>query len=451
MSTPNGTPGTSGSPEDRAAQEPAAVVLPPTPPEYERDQTPQPQNAADEVQSPARSGSGPAESAAPGSTSSGSAPSGATPEVAPPAAPAPSTSTTTASAPAPPATGPVASGHALHASVQQQGPGSQTGSEQATGPQAGSQHAAGPQAGSPQRPGAASPKRSNANPNKLSTFLKVSIILLSAVSVASISLLFIGDFDGKFERVFSTFALFAIFVLFTAFDTRRERKSEWYAPVALIANAYILGLLLIVIWMTPYHPFSLGWEIFWKSLLVVVVTRAVILCCEILLRLADYLPAIVTRFAFMTSVFAVLAGILFTAPVGIEAFDIHVPDLYWKIATATLILTALGLAITLLLRWYYSADVRAARKARAAVEHARNQQAAHHAQHTGPNGYPLAPQQQPHAASAQQQVPQHVPQQQAPQQGQQPLLQWPTFPDGRPLPVGPDGQPDFSALQPPRQ
>ena len=26
------------------------------------------------------------------------------------------------------------------------------------------------------------------------------------------------------------------------------------------------------------------------------------------------------------------------------------------------------------------------------------------------------------------------------------LLPWPTFADGRPLPVGPDGQPDFSAL-----
>src|SRR5690606_22157126 len=76
---------------------------------------------------------------------------------------------------------------------------------------------------------------------KLSTFLKVSIILLAGLTVASISLLFIGDFEGKFERVFSTFVLFAVFVLLTALDTRREQKSEWYAPVALIANSYILA------------------------------------------------------------------------------------------------------------------------------------------------------------------------------------------------------------------
>ena len=31
-------------------------------------------------------------------------------------------------------------------------------------------------------------------------------------------------------------------------------------------------------------------------------------------------------------------------------------------------------------------------------------------------------------------------------EGEQPLLPWPTYPDGRPLPVGANGQPDFSVL-----
>ena len=31
-------------------------------------------------------------------------------------------------------------------------------------------------------------------------------------------------------------------------------------------------------------------------------------------------------------------------------------------------------------------------------------------------------------------------------QGGQPLLPWPTYPDGRPLPAGANGQPDFSVL-----
>ncbi|MBP1327021.1 hypothetical protein JOF28_002253 [Leucobacter exalbidus] len=269
--------------------------------------------------------------------------------------------------------------------------------------------------------GAAAPQK---NGPRLSTFLKVSIILLAGLTIASISLLFIGDFEGKFERVFSTFVLFAVFVLFTAIDTRRGQKSEWYAPVALIANAYILALLLIVIWMTPYTSYGLMFEIFWKSLLVIAVTRLVIVCCQLLLKTGNQLPAVVTRFAFITSVLAVLAGILFTAPVGIEAFDLTVPDVYWKISTALLILTALGLSITLLLRWSYGAGEREAAREADRLAAAAGYGAGSPYRAQAAPGYPV----QPQAA---------VPQGAA-------LLPWPTFADGRPLPAGPDGQPDFS-------
>ena len=296
-------------------------------------------------------------------------------------------------------------------------------------------------------PKAPKPPRAAKEKGGLSTFLKVSIILLAGLTIASISLLFVGEFEGKFERVFSTFVLFAVFVLFTALDTRREQKSEWYAPVALIANAYILGLLLIVIWMSKYDPFGLLWEIFWKSLLVIVVTRAVILCCQLLLQAGQKLPPVVTTFAFITSILAVLSGILFTAPVGIEAFDLRVPDLYWKIATAILILTALGLSITLLLRWSYGAEGRErARQARAAQQAAQQQAFAANAQ----QGYALQqgyPAQQAQPQQVQQQPAPQQPVQQQPAQDEGELLPWPTFPDGRPLPMGPDGQPDFSALQ----
>lgn len=299
-------------------------------------------------------------------------------------------------------------------------------------PPAAQQPPAAPQQGRPPKPPKASKQPKASKPQgdgpKLSTFLKVSIILLAALTVASISLLFIGDFQGKFERVFSTFALFAIFVTFTALDTRREQKSEWYAPVALIANAYILGLLLLVIWMTPYDSISLIFEIFWKSVFVIVVTRAVILCCQLLIGMSEKHSESVARFAFITSMLAVLSGILFTAPVGIAAFDLQIPDLYWKIATAILILTALGLSITLLLRWALGADAReAARQARIAQAQAAQ-----------------AAQVQAQAAQPQQGAQLAQPQLAQPAPGAPGLLPWPTFADGRPIPAGPDGQPDFS-------
>ena len=326
------------------------------------------------------------------------------------------------------------------------------------------------------------------SPKKLSSFLKVSIILLAALTVASIALVFLGDFDGKFERVFSTFCLFAVFVTFTALDTSRDKRSEWYAPVALIANAYILGLLLLVIWMTPYDPFLLGWEIFWKSVLVILVVRAVILGAELLLRIGEGLPGSVTSFAFVTSILAVLSGILFTAPVGIDAFQVTIPELYWKIATSTLILTALGLAITTLLRWSYGADrraqKRAERRASSGMVGASPYQLGGGAYAGSPyagqaHSTPAYPAQAEPAAAWTQQAPVGAAQpdgvaagtqgQPAPAAGQQAqvtddttqlpaqeeeLLPWPTFEDGTPLPMGPDGQPDFSVLegrQPPQQ
>jgi hypothetical protein len=277
---------------------------------------------------------------------------------------------------------------------------------------------------------------------RLSTFLKVSIILLAALSVASISLLFIGDFAGKFERIFSTFVAFAIFVGLTAADTRRGQRNEWYAPVALIANSYILALLLIVIWMTP-AGWGLAGEIFWKSLLVLLVTRAVVACSQLLLNMADDRPKPLGTFALITSLLATVTGILFTAPVAIEVFRVRVPELYWKFAVAALLLTALGLAITLLLRWAYTSDEREAAKRKHRAERAVAPQP-YQAQAfpVGPVGVgePVAPA-SPTVIVAEAPAPT-----QQPVHAEQQLLPWPTYPDGRPLPIGPDGQPDFSVL-----
>lgn len=333
----------------------------------------------------------------------------------------------------------------------------------------------------PQPPAAAQPfPQPLAKPQGgLSTFLKVSIILLAALSIAAIALVFVGDFEGKVERITGTFIIFAIFVGLTAADTSRGNRNSWYAPVALIANSYILALLLIITWMSEGDYF-LAWNLFWKSILVIGVTRAVVGCCQLLLGMGEGKPEPLSRFAFVTSVLAVLSGILFTAPLAIEVFDVTVPELYWKIAVATLLLTALGLAISLLLRWSYgSQDREAARRTRAEQALAARQAGAYTgAAPIGPGapapagqqagGYvaaaPVAPAAPAQPAPQSQQTfpqdpaaqPQQVPpspqpgSQAAPLQpgqqtvGGQPLLPWPTFADGRPLPMLPDGQPDFS-------
>lgn len=266
--------------------------------------------------------------------------------------------------------------------------------------------------------------------NGLSVFLKVSIILLAALSVAAIALVFVGDFEGKVERITATFLIFAVFVGLTAADTSRGQRNGWYAPVALIANSYILALLLIVTWMSEGGYF-LGAGIFWKAILVIAVTRAVVGCCQLLLGMGEGKPEPLGRFAFITSVLAVVSGILFTAPLAIEVFRVDIPELYWKISVAALMLTGLGLAITLLVRWSYGSDEREAKRREhfAAVQARQSYVAQQQVQAQQPVP-PAMPQSVPAASPG------------AP--AGQPLLPWPTFADGRPLPMLPDGQPDFS-------
>ena len=292
--------------------------------------------------------------------------------------------------------------------------------------------------------------KSSAPGKRVPTFLKISIVLLAALSIAAISLLFIGDFEGKFERVFSTFVAFAIFVALTAFDTRRGMRNEWYPPVALLANSYILALLLIVVWMTP-SGWSLVFDIFWKSLIVIVATRAVVGCAQLLLFLAEGRPKPLGVFAMITSLLATVTGILFTAPIAIDVFDVTIPDLYWRFAVAALLLTGLSLSISLLLRWSYgSGDREEARRVREAARLASMQNIS---SPTEPyRAAPVMPAPVPPAQTfSAAPIPAPLPPaaqaaQAAPAAPEQPLLPWPTHADGTPLPVGPDGQPDFSAL-----
>ena len=292
--------------------------------------------------------------------------------------------------------------------------------------------------------------------SKLSAFMKMSITVLSIVTVLAIALLFIGDFQGRSERVFSTLTLFAVFVVLTMIDTKREKGNDWYAPFALMANTYLLGLLLIVIWVTPYTSFSLSFTIFWQSVYVIVLTRLLVLCVEFLFRRARHAESALAQTAQITAVLSSLSLVLFTAPLAFDAFRVWVPELYWKFAVATLILAGLGIAVTLLLTWYFKSQERAA-----AAEQTL-QQAPHYPMSQPPyapsqhlqvpaayQGQPAAqqlpPAQQPQPA---QQQPQPQPQQPAPATNTegQPLLPWPTFADGTPFPMKADGQPDFSVL-----
>ncbi len=251
---------------------------------------------------------------------------------------------------------------------------------------------------------------------RLPRFLLASIGLLVAVTIGAIAMIFVGDLEGKGLRIAWTFVIFGVFVTYTAFDGSRDYRNDWYGPAALIANVYFLGVSLTVIWVTRYMPFGLGWTIFWKVLGVGIVMRLLLLACQWLLGGELRRPQLVTAAAGATAVLMILTGALFTVPAAVSAFEIVIPELYWKIAVSVLILSALGLSIFVLLRWHFRKEIREMNpgyflgKARRLMKRNSAPAVVH------------APRPEP----------------------EKELLPWPRFEDGTPLPALPNGQPDFS-------
>jgi hypothetical protein len=354
------------------------------------------------------------------------------------------------------------SGAAADQPTQQPTPGSQAGTQQVQGgPPAA--HASAQPAADTKKAKRASKRASSGK--GLPTFLIISIALLVAFTIGAIALLFLGNAEGKFLRVSWTFVIFAVFVALTAFDMNFDAKQEWYSPAALVVNVYILAVSVLVIWVPEYREVFLAWDIFTKIVGVVVLMRLLLLGCQLILGAKVERPTIVETVAIITTVLGILSGVLFSAPAAITAFAVNIPDLYWKIAVSTLILTALALSVFVLLHWQYRHDIRAMNpntrlfslRNRPYTNGPRTQQMPQVAP-----GQPMPQQAQRPMTQPVPQTPQHPAAQQQTQQrpeqpqprraaaepdanGQQPkLLPWPTFEDGTPIPAGPDGQPDFS-------
>lgn len=275
---------------------------------------------------------------------------------------------------------------------------------------------------------ARSPERPATTESKLPKFLSFSIIALVVLTGLTIVALFVDSIENKGSRIFLTFLVFAAFIGLTALDTLRTTDRQWYPPAALLSNGIFLGASLLSVWLTN------GGYLFIASAVVQVAIYALILrgglYIGFLAMNAVDRPSGRTiegpernssvAASWLVNIAAVLYVVYLSATliIGSRASSVDLTDfwdVYLKISTAVLILAGLALSISLLLRWFFGADERKLRKdeARASI--------------------PVHPLVQPP-------VPRPLHQQEA-----QPLLPWPTFSDGTPLPATAQGQPDFEA------
>ncbi|GAA1423316.1 hypothetical protein [Agrococcus citreus] len=263
--------------------------------------------------------------------------------------------------------------------------------------------------------------------------LFVGICLLAIVTIITVVLIFVGDFESQASRVVWTVVVFLAFTALLALDLVLARRSATPLIIGVAANVYLLAVLMISIWMNgtgavdrePWEDDFLFAELLGIVLLTILVVRAAAAGAWGLILLGNRGRASMARvIGLIAAILLGLVGVLLTLHFAIDAFGIDVGEWYWRATVAAIVVTALAASITVLLYW-----------------NRRNidwQEAEARGEHAQP--WPAQPATQ--WPGQQQQPAQPLPAQPSQQQSSG-LLPWPTYADGTPLPMGPDGQPVF--------
>lgn len=274
--------------------------------------------------------------------------------------------------------------------------------------------------------------------------LFVGICLLAVVTIITVVLIFVGDFESQASRVVWTVVVFLAFTALLALDLVLARRSATPLVIGVAANVYLLAVLMIAIWMRgggddrePWEDDFLFAELLGIVLLTILVVRAAAAGAWGLIELGARGRAAMARvIGLVAAALLGLVGVLLTLHFAIDAFGVDVGEWYWRATVAAIVVTALAASITVLLYWNRrNIDWQ---EAEARGDHARAVAPAQQVQQQP------WPQQTSWPGQAQQAPPPAPPAAQAAQTPGQPgLLPWPTYADGTPLPVGPDGQPVF--------
>lgn len=266
--------------------------------------------------------------------------------------------------------------------------------------------------------------------------LFVGICLLAIVTLITVVLIFVGDFESQAARVVWTVVVFLAFTGLLALDLVLARRSATPLIIGVAANVYLLAVLMISIWMNgaatdrePWEDDFLFAELFGIVLLTILVVRAAAAGAWGLIQLGDRGRASMARvIGLVAATLLGLVAVLLTLHFALDAFGLEVGEWYWRATVAAIVVTALAASITVLLYW-----------------NRRNidwQEAEARGEHVRPAAAPQWPAPQATQWPGQQQAAPLTPPQAAPQPPIG-LLPWPTYTDGTPLPMGHDGQPVF--------
>ncbi|QEW04083.1 hypothetical protein [Microbacterium lushaniae] len=261
----------------------------------------------------------------------------------------------------------------------------------------------------PQHPPQAVPPSRDRSRGLLRMAIWVAIGALIAAAIVCVVWVLIGPESDIIGRAFLTILLLAAFAAVAILDVHlSERRPAWFALTSMITWVVALLVGAFLIWMpTEEYGFE-GFTRFVSFLAVILVLQLALLHVRLYIKsLARHVTPFTQTLAGITVALVAALAVMLVLPLTFHEF-IDFRDLYWRIVVAITILAAVGTALIPLMNALFA---------------------------------PKAPRPEPAAYGA---LPGQGGAAYAPEQPA--LLPWPTFADGvTPLPMMPDGSPDWNA------
>lgn len=228
----------------------------------------------------------------------------------------------------------------------------------------------------------------------LRTAIWVAIGALIAAAIVSVFWVLLGNDDGVIGKAFTTILLLACFAGVTILESSlADRRPAWLSLASMVSWVVALLIGAFLIWM-PTDRYYAAFPRFFDFILIVLILQGALLHAR--LYMGSYLRHRTTFTSIVTYVTMALVGILavmLIVPLILDEF-VDFRDMYWRVVVAIAILGAVGTALVPLVNALFA---------------------------------PKKPRRPAPAPAA-------------------PVQAWPTYADGRtPLPVMPDGQPDWNA------
>lgn len=278
----------------------------------------------------------------------------------------------------------------------------------------------------------------------------VAIGALIAAALVCVVWVLIGDSNGIVGKAFLTILLLAGFAgVSIAESNMAQNRPTWLALTSMLSWVLILLVGAFLIWMPTSGYFGVGAERVFKFIVIALIIQGALLHARLYLKAFQRHQTTFTSIVtYVTIGLVVILMVMLVLPLMTDEFVTYRP-LYWRVVVALAILSAVGTALLPLVNAlfapkrprpqiaapapYGSVPYGAAPYGGAPYGAAPAPSAA---APVAPAAAPAAPQASPTPAVS---APQPAPASSA-------SAPWPTFADGvTPLPVFPDGSPDWNA------